>query len=124
MSILTVSNELLLLIAQQSHSQNDLNALIQVNHRFYRLLKHLLYRYNLRHQNGDGIIRATKLGSITAVAQFIKEGYIVKGRPVYDKEHVPGRFGQWVARSCHLEHPILDVFLYVRLAAWASTSNF
>ncbi|KAJ5959288.1 uncharacterized protein N7479_006438 [Penicillium vulpinum] len=107
MSISTVSNELLLLIAQQSQSQNDLNALIQANYHFYRLLKPTLYRYNLCHQNGDGILRAAKLGSITAVAQFIKEGYIVKGRPVHDKEHVLDRFGQQVPCSCHLEHPIL-----------------
>jgi hypothetical protein len=108
MSISTVSNELLLLIAQQLQSQKDLKALIKVNHRFYHLLKHLLYRYNLRHQNGDGILQAAKLGSIPAVAQFIKEGYRVKGQPVHDQEHLPDRFGNQVLCSCHLEHPILD----------------
>jgi ankyrin repeat protein len=108
MSVSTVSNELLLLIAQQLQSQKDLNALIKVNHRFYHLLKHLLYRYNLRHQNGDGILQAANLGSIPAVAQFIKVGYRVKGQPVHDREHLPDRFGNQVLCSCHLEHPILD----------------
>jgi ankyrin repeat protein len=112
MSISTVSNELLLLIAQQLQSQKDLNALIKVNHRFYHLLKHLLFRYNLRHQNGDGILRAAKLGSIPTVAQFIKEGYRVKGQPVHDQEHLPDRFGNQVPCSCHLEHPILDAAEY------------
>jgi hypothetical protein len=68
MTILTLSNEIILLIWQQLQSQKDLNALVQVNRRFYFLLKHLLYRYNLDHQNGDGILQAAKLGPIPAVA--------------------------------------------------------
>lgn len=52
------------------------------------MLKRLLYRYNLRHQNEDGILQAAKLGSIHAVAQFIKEGYPVRDRAIH-AEHLP-----------------------------------
>lgn len=72
MSILTVSSEVILLIGRQLQTQNDLAALVQVNRRFHNVVTHLLYRYNLHHENGDGILRAAKLGSIPAVAHFIK----------------------------------------------------
>lgn len=107
MFILTVSNEVILLIGQQLQSQQDIYALVQVNRRFYHLLKPLLYRYNLHHQNGAGILQAAKLGSIPAVSQFIKEGYVVTDRPIHEEEHPPGpEFPRWAPCSCRLEHPI------------------
>lgn len=106
MTILTVSNENILLIGRQLLSQKNLNALVQVNRRFYRLLKHLLYRYNLDHQNGDGIHQAAKLGSISAVAQFIKEGYPVRDRPIHDEHPPEPESPRPVPCSCRLVHPI------------------
>lgn len=108
MSISTFPNEAILLIGQQLQSQADLNALVRSNGRFYFLLKHLLYRHNLNYNDGDGVSKAAKLGSIPAIAQFIKEGYPVKDRPVHEEEHprVSG-FTFPSPCSCHMEHPIL-----------------
>ncbi|KAJ5912731.1 hypothetical protein N7504_001614 [Penicillium tannophilum] len=105
MSILTVSSEVILLIGQQLQTQNDLAALVQVNRRFHNVVTHLLYRYNLHHENGDGILRAAKLGSIPAVAHFIKEGYLVADRPVHEEEHSP-KPESLAPCSCPMEHPI------------------
>ncbi|KAJ5758179.1 uncharacterized protein N7511_006873 [Penicillium nucicola] len=112
MSVSTLSSELLLLIAQQLESQNDLKALIEVDHRFYQLLKHVLYRYDLHRRNGDGVLRAAKLGSISAVAQFIEEGYRVRFRPAHSQEHLPNMAGDAVPCSCRMEHPILNAAEY------------
>lgn len=106
MFILTVSNEVVLLIGRQLQSQKDLNALVQVNHRFYLLHNHLLYRYNLGHQNGDGILQAAKLGSIPAVAQFIQEGFLVRNRPTHEGHPPKPELRRRGLCSCRLEHPI------------------
>ncbi|KAJ5786441.1 uncharacterized protein N7503_011653 [Penicillium pulvis] len=82
-----MSNEVLLLIGRQLPTQNDLAALVQVNRRFHLVVTHRLYRYNLYHENGYGVLRAARLGSIHAVAQFIKEGYLVADRPVHEEAH-------------------------------------
>ncbi|KAJ5219068.1 uncharacterized protein N7498_001167 [Penicillium cinerascens] len=113
MFILTVSNEVILLIGQQLQSQQDIYALVQVSRRFYHLLKPLLYRHNFHHQNGAGILQAAKLGSIPAVAQFIKEGYLVRDRPIHEEEHPPEpEFPPWAPCSCRLEHPIFRAAEY------------
>ncbi|KAF3398232.1 putative ankyrin repeat protein [Penicillium rolfsii] len=107
MTILNLSNELILLIGRQLSSQKDLHALMKVYHRFHPLFKHLLYRYNLDHQSGDGVLQAAKLGSISAVAQFIKEGYLVRDRPIHEEHPPEPEFPRSVPCSCRLLHPIL-----------------
>ncbi|OOQ82676.1 hypothetical protein PEBR_37862 [Penicillium brasilianum] len=108
MSIPTMPNDVILLIGQQSQSQADLHALVRTSRRFYLLLKHLLYQHNLNYHDGDGILQAAKLGSIPAVAQFIKEGYPVKDRPFHEGEH-PQVSGFTIPSpcTCYMEHPIL-----------------
>ncbi|KAJ5524152.1 hypothetical protein N7494_010802 [Penicillium frequentans] len=106
MSILTVSSEVILLIGRQLQTQNDLAALVQVNRRFHNVVTHLLYRYNLHHENGDGALRAARLGSIPAVAQFIREGYLVADGPVHVNEH-PSTPESLAPCPCRMEHPIL-----------------
>ncbi|KAJ5491893.1 hypothetical protein N7453_009990 [Penicillium expansum] len=104
----TASNEVIILAAQQLKSQADLAALVQVNCRLNHLIKHILYRYNLQQRNGDGILRAARLGLTTAVVQFIKEGYPMEDRPIHTEEHPPRPgFLPWDPCSCRLEHPIL-----------------
>ncbi|KAJ5364493.1 uncharacterized protein N7496_010206 [Penicillium cataractarum] len=75
MPFLAVPNEIVLLIAEELQSQADLSALAQVDRRSYRLLRDVLYQYNLHHHNGDGIFQAAKKGSASAVAQFVELGY-------------------------------------------------
>ncbi|KAJ5765756.1 hypothetical protein N7520_005315 [Penicillium odoratum] len=108
MSLSDASNEIIILIAQQLQSQADLAALVQVNRRLNHLIKHILYRYNLKQRNGDGILQAARLGSTPAVVQFIREGYPVKDRPIHTKKHRPRPvFPRPGPCSCRLEHPIL-----------------
>lgn len=107
MSISAASNEVIILIAQQLQSQADLAALVQVNCRLNHLIRHILYRYNLQQRNGDGVLRAARLGLTPAVIQFIKEGYPVEDRPIHTEEHLPRPgFLRWDPCSCRLEHPI------------------
>ena len=101
------SNEVIILIAQQLQSQPDLAALVQVNCRLNHLIKHILYRYNLQKRNGDGILRAARLGSTPAVVQFVKEGYPVEDRPIHAEEHPRPGSPRWGPCLCRLEHPIL-----------------
>lgn len=56
MSFLSLSNEVIFMIAKQVRSQNDLSSLVQVNRRLCFLLKHTLYRRNIRYHNGRGIL--------------------------------------------------------------------
>ncbi|KAJ5957119.1 hypothetical protein N7501_011398 [Penicillium viridicatum] len=92
MSISAASNEVIILIAQQLQSQADLAAL---------------------QRNGDGILRAARLGLTPAVVQFIKEGCPVEDRPIHTEEHLPRPgFLRCDPCSCRLEHPIFCAVEY------------
>lgn len=106
MSLLSLSNELIFLVAQELESQKDLSALVQVNRQCYLLLKQTLYRHNINHHSGHGILFAAKHGSLSAVRHFIDAGYSVRDCP-HHKEITPGCHSAKPGYLCPMKHPIL-----------------
>ncbi|PYH91899.1 hypothetical protein BO71DRAFT_298391, partial [Aspergillus ellipticus CBS 707.79] len=67
MSLLNLANEVLLMIAETLESENDINAMVQTNHRFYALLNPYLYRHNRRHSGSSALLWAAMTGqAVTA----------------------------------------------------------
>ncbi|KAJ5450146.1 uncharacterized protein N7458_006595 [Penicillium daleae] len=91
MSLLSLSNELIFLVAQELESQKDLSALVQVNRQCYLLLKQTLYRHNINHHSGRGILFAAKHG---------------RDCP-HHKEITPGCHSAKPGYLCPMKHPIL-----------------
>ncbi|KAL4921501.1 ankyrin repeat-containing domain protein [Aspergillus aurantiobrunneus] len=113
MALLDLPNELILIIAQNLETQGDLNAVVQVNHRLHCLLTHALYRANINHCDGRGILRAAQNGSLSAVRRFIEEGYDVKYGSVYDttSESFPKKADHPLLHACEHGHSRLAIYL-------------
>lgn len=78
MTKLKLPNEIVLMIGNNLDSQRDLYSLVQVNRQFYGLLNHLLYRYNMEHYDGCGIIWAAQRGYLGVLKGFVAAGFDVQ----------------------------------------------
>ncbi|KAL2845041.1 ankyrin repeat-containing domain protein [Aspergillus pseudoustus] len=98
--------ELILLVAEKSHSQRDVNALARVNRRTFSLLIPWLYKHNVRRHNGTGICKAAELGCLAAVKRFLAAGFDVRnGLPLVAPDRVQEFVGSTPAGD--IEHPLL-----------------
>jgi ankyrin repeat protein len=80
MTLLTLPNELLLIIAEHQDSQHDKNALARTNHRCHGLLNHHLYAYNAKHHAGSALHWGASHGLIRTVQVSLQQGADVESR--------------------------------------------
>jgi hypothetical protein len=78
MSLLNISNGLIVIISEHLEDQNDLHALAHVNRRLCYLVVPLLYRWNIKNMHGKGILQAAAHGSLSAVQRFTEKGFEVQ----------------------------------------------
>ncbi|KAL2785990.1 ankyrin repeat-containing domain protein [Aspergillus keveii] len=78
MSLLNISNELIVIISEHLEDQNDLHALAHANRRLCYLVVPLLYQWNIKNMHGKGILQAAAHGSLSAVQRFIEKGFEVQ----------------------------------------------
>lgn len=74
MSLLSLSNELLLEIASYFKYDSDINALMQTTGRLYYLLNTYLYRHNFRYFESSAIEWAIRNGVVPVVQRMLDEG--------------------------------------------------
>ena len=72
-TLLSLSNELILIVAKYLDSQPAINALVQTCHRFYNLLLGYLFRYNSEHNSFSAIRRIATDGHIEALKRLLIE---------------------------------------------------
>lgn len=71
MSLLQLPNEIILYIAHHIGSPYSLTL---VNRKFYRLLHHTLYRYNVKYRGSSAIAWAAKKGDLVMMKRLLFEG--------------------------------------------------
>ncbi|OOQ85871.1 hypothetical protein PEBR_24172 [Penicillium brasilianum] len=74
MSLLSLPNEVLLMIADKTQSQRDMNKMAQLNRFFYTLINKRLYAYNANHRGSSALAWATLNGQLATFQHFIKAG--------------------------------------------------
>lgn len=82
MSLLSLPNEVLLMIANQMESQGTLNALAQTSRFFYALLNRSLYANNVRKGGGWALSWAAKLGQLGTAKKLIAAGAEIEVCPI------------------------------------------
>ncbi|KAJ5093985.1 hypothetical protein N7456_009846 [Penicillium angulare] len=109
MSLLSLSNEILLSIAQDLKSHGGLNSLVRTNRRLYFLLRHVLIRDDILYHDGFGILIAARRGYLSVVQQFVEAGCPLDLNPLRDGyvEDRHERFGNFDVFVSASEYPIL-----------------
>lgn len=69
-----LSDDILLIIAEQFDEDLDVNAPCQTSHRLYCLLNTFIYRYNVRYYHGREMWRAMEMACEEALLKFIAQG--------------------------------------------------
>lgn len=67
-------NELIIVVAEFLVKTADINALAQVNSRFYHLLNGYLYRHNSKYNGGSALVWATKRNNISTARKAVQAG--------------------------------------------------
>ncbi|KAL1970529.1 hypothetical protein VTN77DRAFT_4173 [Rasamsonia byssochlamydoides] len=111
MSLLALSNELLLLIAKYLQSQADINAFMQTNSRPYHLLNTYLYRYNVQYGHSSALLWGAEHGHETTIQKSLREGADVRWKSNYESLVQPVYFmGRWMrtlrSHGDFKKHPI------------------
>jgi ankyrin repeat protein len=78
-SLLTLPNDILLLIAEATTSERDLNALTQSNTHLYTLLIDMLYKNNIRHHNSSALFWGARTGQLPTVKRMLALGANIEG---------------------------------------------
>ncbi|KAJ0420985.1 ankyrin repeat-containing domain protein [Aspergillus carlsbadensis] len=73
-SLLTLPNDILLLIAEATPAECDLNALTQTNQHLYALLIDMLYKNNIRHHNSSALFWGARSGQLPIVERMLALG--------------------------------------------------
>jgi ankyrin repeat protein len=73
-SLLTLPNDILLLIAEATTRECDLNALTQTNTHLYTLLIDMLYKNNIRHHNSTALFWGARTGQLPTVKRMLALG--------------------------------------------------
>ncbi|KAJ5804844.1 hypothetical protein N7474_010731 [Penicillium riverlandense] len=72
MSILTLPNELLLLIMEQLETEKEIFALLQVNRRLYEISMPLLYQHNVQYLAGSALHRCAASGQQIGIQRLLE----------------------------------------------------
>jgi ankyrin repeat protein len=74
MSLLQLSNELLVAIAQHLPSERDISAFSRTNRELHKHLDGYLYRHNVLHHQRSALIWASKHGQVGTAGKSIAQG--------------------------------------------------
>jgi ankyrin repeat protein len=74
MPLLSLPNELLLLIGEYIASEADLNSFLRTNHRLHDLLLDYLYQYNIKHHSSECLHWAAEHGILGTLKKAINQG--------------------------------------------------
>ncbi|MBE3041707.1 ankyrin repeat domain-containing protein [Candidatus Bathyarchaeota archaeon] len=75
-------NELLIVIAENINSDQDINALARTNRRFFTLLDPVLYQHNETHSPGSALLWAATWGVTVAARKALEAGANPGGEPI------------------------------------------
>ena len=81
MLLLSLANELLLVIGEDLESQKDINAFARTNRRLYNLLNAYLYRRNVRDSQSFALLWSAQRGQVRTALHSISEGADLQAKP-------------------------------------------
>ena len=73
-TLLNLSTELLIAIADELHNERDLNALVRTCRRVYGILDRQLYRENIRWHDSSALRWAASCGRVATIEKCLVEG--------------------------------------------------
>lgn len=96
MALSSLPSELILHMASCLKYDGDINALMQTNHRFYRLLSPYLHRHNIQHSEASALRWAALNGAVSTLEKVLEAG-ASSDHPFYSIrcEHTRGIWQDW-----------------------------